>query len=314
MFFPAVATALLILLADIAQVNASSGHALSRLPRHHDLSERIARAAAAVDATEPVKKIRKRRSCTRPVNNAALSTSAKPTSTAKPATTKAATTTTKGTVKDSSPTKAPSNSGGGQILGVAFKPSDWPTATQAGAAPAAIRTSAADPYLMELSKAFNNNGNGLYTQKHTGQMTYYGQGLGACGDTYNDESYTAAVSKLMYDTWPGATAETNRNPICGPYVKGRKTISNAGTFITSVSASSFVNVGGDGFLNCDPKSQCHIPLTATVKHGAKSIIVKIVDRCEACEEGDIDLTPTAFAALADPGLGRTDVEWWFNQF
>ncbi|KAF9475146.1 hypothetical protein BDN70DRAFT_814505 [Pholiota conissans] len=104
-----------------------------------------------------------------------------------------------------------------------------------------------------------------------------GQGLGACGDTYDDSSFTAAVSKLMYDAWPGAQAgEMNRNPICGPF--------------------------------------CHIPLTATVKHGDKSIQVKIVDRCEACAIGDIDLTPTAFAALADMSLGRTSVEWHFNNY
>lgn len=187
--------------------------------------------------------------------------------------------------------------------------------TQAGAAPAATRTSAADPFLMELSKSYNNADNPLYNKVHKGIMTYYGQGLGACGDTYDDNSFTAAVSKLMYDSWPGAMAgEMNRNPICGPFVPGRKTINQAGRFVTSVKGASFVNVGGDGLLNCDLKSQCHIPLTATVKHGGKSIVVKIVDRCEACAIGDIDLTPTAFAALADMSLGRTDVEWFFNKY
>ncbi|KAG6816209.1 hypothetical protein H0H87_007707 [Tephrocybe sp. NHM501043] len=312
MFFPtAVATALLLIVADIAPVAAaaSGAHALSRLPRHHDLSERIL-ARAPADPTAPKKKVRRRRTCIRPPPSGSSSS--------KPAPTKDAggddgdnnsTTTKKPTA-----TQAPSNNGQGNILGVAFKPSDWPTATQAGAAPKATRTSGADPYLSELSKSFNNKDNELYTKKHTGEMTYYGQGLGACGDTYDDSTYTAAVSKLLYDSWPGATAETNRNPICGPYVKGRKTISMSGSFVTSVHGNNFVNVGGDGFLNCDPNSQCHVPLTATVKHGNKMIIVQIVDRCEGCAIDDIDLTPTAFKALADPGLGRTDVEWWFNQY
>ncbi|KAG6820132.1 hypothetical protein H0H93_005007 [Arthromyces matolae] len=114
----------------------------------------------------------------------------------------------------------------------------------------------------------------------------------------------------MYDAWPGATQETNRNPICGPYVPGRKSISpTSGNFVTSISGSSFAVLGGDGFLNCassaDMDSQCHIPLTATVTHGDKQIIVSIVDRCAACGPDDIDLTPTAFAALADMSLGRT---------
>jgi len=211
--------------------------------------------------------------------------------------------------------------GAGSDLGgaVGLKPANWPTKTQPGAAPVAHRTSPADPYLMELSKSYNNNGNHFYTDTHRGQMTYYGQGLGACGDTYNDQSFTAAVSKLMYDAWPGAWAgEMNRNPICGPFVPGRKMLNAAGTYDTVVPGSSFAVVGGDGYLNCavsiGTQSQCHIPLTATVKHGSKSIIVKIVDRCEACAVDDIDLTPAAFEALADPGLGRTDVEWHFNQY
>ncbi|KAJ7270734.1 RlpA-like double-psi beta-barrel-protein domain-containing protein-containing protein [Mycena haematopus] len=103
-----------------------------------------------------------------------------------------------------------------------------------------------------------------------------GQGLGACGDVYDDSSFTAAVSMIMFDAWPGASAEQNRNPICGPF--------------------------------------CHVPMTATVTHGGKSIQVQIVDRCVGCAEGDIDLTPAAFAALADMSLGRTSVTWQFNNW
>ncbi|KAG6869518.1 hypothetical protein C0992_002842, partial [Termitomyces sp. T32_za158] len=51
-------------------------------------------------------------------------------------------------------------------------PADWPTQTQPGAAPAATRTSAADPFLLELSKSYNNKNNDLYTRVHTGEMTF----------------------------------------------------------------------------------------------------------------------------------------------
>jgi len=145
-------------------------------------------------------------------------------------------------------------------------------------------------------------------------MTYYGQGEGACGDTYDDSTFTAAVSMLMFDVWPGSSAAQNRNPICGPFCPGRKALNQAGTFEIAVKGSSFVNIGGDGRLNCDVQSQCHIPMTATVKHGGKSILVHIVDRCVGCKKGDIDLTPTAFGALADLSLGRTSVEWFFNNY
>ncbi|KAJ7600318.1 hypothetical protein C8J56DRAFT_7088 [Mycena floridula] len=203
--------------------------------------------------------------------------------------------------------------------GPAKKPAGWPSQTQAGPTPTSIRASRSDPYLKELSKAIDNSDNPLYTQVHKGDMTYYGQGLGACGDYYDDDSFTAAVSMIMFDAWPGRSGEQNRNPICGPYVPGRQVLDSSGHFKTKVASSAgFARIGGDGLLNCIGASvnpvQCHIPLTATVKHGDKSIRVKIVDRCVACKKGDIDLTPKAFAALAPLSLGRTNVEWSFDQY
>ncbi|EJD48653.1 hypothetical protein AURDEDRAFT_85526 [Auricularia subglabra TFB-10046 SS5] len=119
-------------------------------------------------------------------------------------------------------------------------------------------------------------------------MTYYGQGGVACGDTYDDTTYTAAISRITYDAWPGASASTNRNPVCGPFVDGRY------------------------FL---------LPFT-----------VHIVDRCEACAPGDIDLAPAAFLKLTVPqldtsgfalgdymaeasknALGRVPVTWKFDE-
>ena len=56
-------------------------------------------------------------------------------------------------------------------------------------------------------------------------------------------------------------------------------------------------------------------MTATVTNPATglSVVVQIVDRCKACAFNDIDLTPTAFAAIADINSGRVHgVEWSFN--
>ncbi|KAJ7181924.1 RlpA-like double-psi beta-barrel-protein domain-containing protein-containing protein, partial [Mycena filopes] len=82
----------------------------------------------------------------------------------------------------------------------------------------------------------------------------------ACGDQYDDDSFTAAVSLDMYD------------------------------------------------------KSCHVPLTATVTHAGKSIQVQIVDRCTNCSVGDLDMTPTAFAALADLSLGRLPATWRFDNW
>ncbi|CAE6419361.1 hypothetical protein ACGC1H_001896 [Rhizoctonia solani] len=55
---------------------------------------------------------------------------------------------------------------------------------------------------------------------YTGQATYYGTGLGACGITSKDTDYIAAVSQLLYDGFNGYTgSDPNSNPICGKKIK-----------------------------------------------------------------------------------------------
>lgn len=50
--------------------------------------------------------------------------------------------------------------------------------------------------------------------------------------------------------------------------------------------------------------------TATVSYQGKTTTVRVVDRCEACKDGDIDVTPTAFQELADLSVGRVPgVNW-----
>lgn len=40
-----------------------------------------------------------------------------------------------------------------------------------------------------------------------------------------------------------------------------------------------------------------------------SVTVRIVDQCPECAPGDIDLSPEAFAKLADVSIGRIDISW-----
>ncbi|KAJ3748398.1 RlpA-like double-psi beta-barrel-protein domain-containing protein-containing protein [Lentinula detonsa] len=49
----------------------------------------------------------------------------------------------------------------------------------------------------------------------TGQGTYYDTGLTSCGQTYTDSDLIVALSHLFYDSYPGATANPNDNPVCG---------------------------------------------------------------------------------------------------
>jgi len=331
MLFRSASTLLALSLALFAE--ASSAHAHGAHIAHLRRSRPLGRDVPLTES----KRSLKRRSCRKP-KSSTLSAS-KPTNTianvaADPSTTsKKAAATTEASSSGSDSGSGSSNSGSGSSNSgsgssnqahpangfVPTKPADWPTATQAGGAqPTSTVASAKDPYLKELSKALDNSQNPLFSKVYKGDMTYYGQGLGACGDVYDDNSFTAAISQHLYDIWPGASSAQNRNPVCGPFVPGRTALNMQGLMVSAVKSTigGHAMIGGDGLINCVGTAgvQCHIPLTATVTHGKKSIQVKIVDRCEGCAQGDIDLTPAAFAALADPALGRTDVEWFFNDW
>ncbi|KAK7055415.1 DPBB-1 domain-containing protein [Favolaschia claudopus] len=326
MLFQLPTSALILALAVLADASSHAGHGahLANM-RRRQLNPR---GPQPVNVPDVPRASLNRRSCRKKATSSSATLNANPTqqlvggAAADPATSKKASSpTTAAGSKSTTPASPPSN--GGAVAAGNFKPvkpANWPTATQAGPQPTSTVASAHDPYLEELSKAIDNSGNHFFTDVHTGDMTYYGQGLGACGDVYDDNSFTAAVSMEMFDNWPGSTGQQNRAPICGPFVPGRQAINNAGLMVSTVKSSigGFAQIGGDGLINCVGSGtgvsdhQCHIPLTATVTHGDKSIQVKIVDRCVGCAVDDIDLTPAAFAALADMSLGRTSVKWQFN--
>jgi expansin (peptidoglycan-binding protein) len=46
---------------------------------------------------------------------------------------------------------------------------------------------------------------------------------------------------------------------------------------------------------------------------ATSVTVRIVDQCPECPEGDLDLSPEAFALIADLQLGRVPISWVYTE-
>ncbi|KAI0632603.1 RlpA-like double-psi beta-barrel-protein domain-containing protein-containing protein [Trametes polyzona] len=52
------------------------------------------------------------------------------------------------------------------------------------------------------------------TASGTGDATFYSAGLGACGVTNTDADFIAAIDAQTFDTFPGAGANPNLNPIC----------------------------------------------------------------------------------------------------
>ncbi|KAJ7737098.1 loosenin [Mycena metata] len=62
---------------------------------------------------------------------------------------------------------------------------------------------------------------------HTGDGTFFTPGLGACGKTNTEKDAIVAVGHGIFDSFPGATANPNTNPICGKKIKatlGKKSV------------------------------------------------------------------------------------------
>ncbi|KAI8368722.1 RlpA-like double-psi beta-barrel-protein domain-containing protein-containing protein [Blakeslea trispora] len=52
--------------------------------------------------------------------------------------------------------------------------------------------------------------------------------------------------------------------------------------------------------------------SVSIKGPKGSVNVKIVDTCPGCASGDIDLSPAAFAKIADLSAGRVKISWSWN--
>jgi hypothetical protein len=153
-----------ILLIDNSFVSASRDHQIIPRARHHQLANRRPRA---VEQPAPPTRLRRRRrnSCIKPPtthNNTSV-----PIPIPRPSPTQPT------TVDQVNSTVSPPKDNGGKSGNAGgANHSGWPTVTQAGAVPAATRTSPADPYLLSLSHALDNSANHLFTAAHSGEMTY----------------------------------------------------------------------------------------------------------------------------------------------
>lgn len=139
------------------------------------------------------------------------------------------------------------------------------TTTPAAAAAAPVATT-----------AVSSTSAGIYS----GEATYYELGLTACGQTYADTDYVAAISYLLFDQNGTANPNSKRLEPCLP--RGKLTrIDNP-----------------------------HCGRRIRVYRGSASVDVTIVDRCAGCEgQYNVDLSPVAFQTLATEAEGRVDVTW-----
>lgn len=66
-----------------------------------------------------------------------------------------------------------------------------------------------------------------------------------------------------------------------------------------------VGSGGDSWAAPD----CYAK--AEVEYNGKKIVVQIVDECPTCNSNSLDLSPSAFSALADQSIGELNIKWQF---
>ncbi len=108
---------------------------------------------------------------------------------------------------------------------------------------------------------------------YTGDLTYYGPGLGACGVTSSSSDSIVSVSHYIFDA-AQTGSDPNQNPLCGKKLRAKRY--KEGT-------------------------------------GERSVDLTVVDRCVGCKSTDIDVTTSAFQQLADIDLGRVTVTWsWLD--
>lgn len=86
------------------------------------------------------------------------------------------------------------------------------------------------------------------------------QGLGACGITNTNSDDIVALSMQLWDSWPGATANPNQNPICG------RQIQISCTYLSPISTPQFpplppLSVSVLVLLLSHVRSRTEVPLT-----------------------------------------------------
>lgn len=82
-------------------------------------------------------------------------------------------------------------------------------------------------------------------------------------------------------------------------------INSPGDFIAALNVEQFNSFGyqSNGNPVCGRKAQ--------IEYQGKKIEITITDKCPGCAYGDLDLSPAAFNALADPSEGRVKASWQF---
>lgn len=130
----------------------------------------------------------------------------------------------------------------------------------------------------------------------SGELTYYGPGLGACGETSTSGDKIVSLSHILFDAAGSSSSDggnSNLNPLCNRMIRAQRYNEAAGEM--------------------------------------RSVDLKVVDRCTGwvasfiallryaqltvnrCAVHDLDTTESAFEKMAPIADGRVDVKWaWLH--
>ncbi|KAB2580585.1 putative riboflavin aldehyde-forming enzyme protein [Lasiodiplodia theobromae] len=112
------------------------------------------------------------------------------------------------------------------------------------------------------------------SEAHSGDLTFYNPGLGACGETSTDDDDIVSLSYKIWDEVQTGS-DPNQVVLCGMKIRARR-------------------------FNEDVNAERSVDLT-------------VVDRCTGCEPTDLDVSPGAFEKLAPIASGRVTVTWaWLD--
>lgn len=118
--------------------------------------------------------------------------------------------------------------------------------------------------------------------------------------TTSSSASSSAIGSSIFDT------SAVQNGIATFYSVGADNCGTSSTdsdFVCAISQKMY-----DSVASSDSISE-YCGHSINIKYNGKTIKVKVVDSCESCDATHLDLSPSAFQALADPDLGVIDIQW-----
>lgn len=144
-------------------------------------------------------------------------------------------------------------------------------------------------------------------------------GLRLPGTTADEENATEPTQTASSGTDAGSSTSTptgdagTKDSGTGtnePEYEGEATYYDAdGTGACGFPASTNFYVAA---INDEQYSKANCGKCVDVEGPKGNVVVRIVDKCPGCKEGDLDLSMTAFSKIANLSDGRIDISWHFT--